>query len=279
MEQIAVISDIHGNITALKEVLKDIKRRKIKTTICLGDIIGKGINADKCINLVKENCKIVIKGNCDDYYAGNNFPSNISVERKKQINAYAKSIAKENNKYLKQLPFAYEMYISGSLVRFFHASPKSYNSKILWLDSIEEKYSLFKPSTKTPSQEISDITIYGHLHQPFIEKLYNKTLVNCGSVGNTINIIRDKELDSKIEETTPASYLIIEGEVNSKDTNNQLNLTLIRLPYNIEEELELNKNNPELSSYKKELLEGKYRRHSVIESQLREKNIINKEKK
>ena len=45
MEKIAIISDIHGNITALNEVLKDIEKRGInpllifhKTTIFLGQL-------------------------------------------------------------------------------------------------------------------------------------------------------------------------------------------------------------------------------------------------
>jgi Icc-related predicted phosphoesterase len=42
MEKIAIISDIHGNITALDTVLKDIKRRGIKRIFCLGDLVGKG---------------------------------------------------------------------------------------------------------------------------------------------------------------------------------------------------------------------------------------------
>jgi predicted phosphodiesterase len=39
---IAVISDIHGNIFALKAVLEDIKNRNVDTIICLGDLVGYG---------------------------------------------------------------------------------------------------------------------------------------------------------------------------------------------------------------------------------------------
>ena len=34
MEKIAIISDIHGNTTALNEVLKDIEKRGIKKIMC-----------------------------------------------------------------------------------------------------------------------------------------------------------------------------------------------------------------------------------------------------
>ena len=40
--KIAIISDIHGNLEALKSVLNDIKNRNIDKIYCLGDIIAKG---------------------------------------------------------------------------------------------------------------------------------------------------------------------------------------------------------------------------------------------
>ena len=40
MEKVAVISDIHGNLEALKAVLSDIEARKITKIICLGDVNG-----------------------------------------------------------------------------------------------------------------------------------------------------------------------------------------------------------------------------------------------
>ena len=35
MEKIAIISDVHGNITALNAVLSDIKKRHIEKIFCL----------------------------------------------------------------------------------------------------------------------------------------------------------------------------------------------------------------------------------------------------
>lgn len=42
MEKIALISDIHSNIVALKAVLEDIESRGITRIFCLGDIVLKG---------------------------------------------------------------------------------------------------------------------------------------------------------------------------------------------------------------------------------------------
>ena len=40
--RIAIISDIHGNLTALQAVLADIKLQKVDDIICLGDIVTLG---------------------------------------------------------------------------------------------------------------------------------------------------------------------------------------------------------------------------------------------
>ena len=56
MEKIAIISDIHGNLVALEEVLKDIKSRNINHICCLGDLVAKGSQPKETIELVKKEC-------------------------------------------------------------------------------------------------------------------------------------------------------------------------------------------------------------------------------
>ena len=51
MDNIAIFSDIHGNIPALEAVLEDIEKRAISTIYCLGDFIGKGPNPNETIAL------------------------------------------------------------------------------------------------------------------------------------------------------------------------------------------------------------------------------------
>ena len=57
MDKIAIISDIHGNLEALKETIKDIEKRNIKRIICLGDTIGKGLHPEECVQIIKEKCE------------------------------------------------------------------------------------------------------------------------------------------------------------------------------------------------------------------------------
>ena len=45
---IALISDIHGNFTALKEVLKEIDKIGIGEIYCLGDVVGYYTEVNEC---------------------------------------------------------------------------------------------------------------------------------------------------------------------------------------------------------------------------------------
>ncbi len=50
-----------------------------------------------------------------------------------------------------------------------------------------------------------------------MDKIYNKTIINVGSVGNSFDVIRNPLKDSNVMETTKSNYLIIEGEYDSKN--------------------------------------------------------------
>ena len=66
MDKVAIISDVHGNITALKAVIADIEKRNINKIYCLGDSVLKSCNSDLVIDLLKEKCDVILKGNCDE---------------------------------------------------------------------------------------------------------------------------------------------------------------------------------------------------------------------
>ena len=59
-----LIADIHGNLEALKAVLSDLKKERIDSYLCLGDIIGYGANPKECIDIVRQlDPKALIAGN------------------------------------------------------------------------------------------------------------------------------------------------------------------------------------------------------------------------
>ncbi len=260
MEKIAIISDVHGNLEALKSVLEDINKRKISKIFCLGDIIAKGAHSRECIRIIKKSCEIILLGNVEDYFTKNHDLDLINDETEKErITYYKNYLSSDETKYLSNLPFSYEFYMSGSLIRLFHATPDNLYDKIGMFAGIRDKYNLFLPSNKTISQSLADVVVYGHLHVQIMEKLYNKTLINCGSVGNSIDCLRNSDRDGNVLETVNAQYLIIEGEMDCKDYNQPLSFQFIKVPYNIEKELSTDLPNLDKENYSIELREGKYR--------------------
>ena len=274
--RIAIISDIHGNLEALKTTLKDIKKRNIDKIFCLGDIVEKGCHAEECVKLVRENCDIVVQGNCDvdiDESVYTVSKHNISVDlMKKRANWLNELLSEESKKYLLSLPFSYEFYMSGSLIRIFHAHPEKKTGVIINEDSYETKYKMFEPSENTVSQKVADIVIYGHLHAPFMNKMYNKTLINVGSVGNSFNVVRDDKKDSNVLETTASNYLILDGEYGAENYGADFSFEFVRVPYDIDKELEDLDKNLEPEAYEKELKEGRYRNMSKIQEKQDELN-------
>lgn len=272
--KIAIISDIHGNLEALKTTFADIQKRKVDKIICLGDIIMKGVHSKECIQLVKEKCDIVLRGNCDRHFSQEHenleqFPE----QEQKRLQWMKETLSKEDREYLYNLPYCYEFYMSGSLVRLFHAMPEVDNKAVLNLDSIETKLKMFYPSQNTISQSVADVIIYGHIHHPYLDRLYNKTLINVGSVGNSFDVIRNPEKDSNVLETTKANYLIIEGEFGSQEYTSEISYQFVRVPYDIQKELEDEYLNIEKDNYRFEVIEGKYRNMTKINDNYRKLGI------
>lgn len=264
MDKIAIISDIHGNLEALNSVIEDIKERKIEKIFCLGDIVAKGTHQEECVNLIKENCEIVLKGNCDDY-----FTSKIDRETKpeielKRIDWINSKLSDESKNFLKSLPYSFEFYLSGRLVRLFHATPNKINGFVGNIDTIDRLYSLFLPSKNTISNKKADVVVYGHIHTPFIQRIYNRTIINSGSVGNAIDVFRNEEKDADVRNTTLANYVILSGKYDSKDINEKISFEIVSVPYDIEKELKENEDNIEMESYEEELRSGKYRNMEKI---------------
>ncbi|MDF1574787.1 MAG: metallophosphoesterase [Bacteroidales bacterium] len=77
--QLAILSDIHEDLSRLRRVLKKIDQKGCDLTVCLGDISGfsepfyryrKSRNASACLELVRRKCDIIIPGNHDLHAAG-----------------------------------------------------------------------------------------------------------------------------------------------------------------------------------------------------------------
>lgn len=184
--KIAVISDIHGNIDALKAVEKDIKKEGCEKIFVLGDYAMAGAEPSLVINWFIEkkydNNYKMIQGNTDLMIA--NYSSELyeSLKEKAPIMAEALKnnileISEEQKNFLKNLPTQIELIESGVKFLLVHGSPRRNNEDIspnLKLEQIEEML----------ENVDADVILCGHTHLPCgYQTTKKQTVVNVGSVG------------------------------------------------------------------------------------------------
>lgn len=241
MEKIAIFSDVHANLTALEAVLEDIHKRNIQKIICLGDSIYKGVSPAETVDRIKENCDIVLRGNCDDYMSGRE-----ALEKKFWTRV---KTGEERICYLANLPTFHEFYMSGYFVRLFHSSPfgldymynpmyNNENSKYATreLENPEKLFANTEFLGKKETDKVPDIIGYGHTHSPNIVRFKNKMIFNTGSVGMPAEMLNLNEKDETSKFSTVASYMILEGEYGQTDLSS-ISIQLVRLPYSIKREI------------------------------------------
>ncbi len=93
---IAILSDIHGNYEALKEVFNKIDSMHITRIYCLGDVIGYYSQVNECCNELRRRNVECVMGNHDWYMA-----SGTDCERSHSVRdcmKYQRSIITQENK-------------------------------------------------------------------------------------------------------------------------------------------------------------------------------------
>ena len=67
MPAIALLSDIHANLFALRAVMDEVRALGIERMVFCGDIVGYGPHPAECVQLVRESGAVAILGNHDAY--------------------------------------------------------------------------------------------------------------------------------------------------------------------------------------------------------------------
>ena len=118
--KIAVFSDVHGNLKALKTTLEQIKEKSPDLTIFLGDIFQRGNEETECLELLKASGIICLKGNCE-LYAEHGVDIDPDVEYLRDYyDGVRKNLTAGQMQFIRQMPLIYETDCCGHMIRFSH---------------------------------------------------------------------------------------------------------------------------------------------------------------
>jgi len=222
MIQIAVFSDVHGNLPALEVVLKDIEQRGINQKFCLGDLVDFAPWGNEVIEKIRGLNIPCLMGNHDERIAFDIPVVPLFRHSEEETNARfiaiehsKKYITEPNKKFLSELPFHLKLnYKTGKKhwnIQLVHSCLESNDTYLYESENDEVFISMLESAD-------ADLMVMGHTHLSFKKQFENNTwAVNCGSVG------RSKE------ENKLASYLILTLD------EEKITPEIVQLPYPVDE--------------------------------------------
>ena len=226
MKRIALISDIHANLPALRAVLADIDdRANIDAIFHLGDLTGYAPWPNEVVSLIRERAIPGISGNYDSTVATDykhcgcraDTPhdeelSHISFEWTRL------HVTPETKKYLGTLPFRLDIrpfggHVSGPTITLVHG-----NQTLNTVYVTEDRSDAFLEKMASDiGSRAEDVICFGHTHKPWHRVVEGVHFVNTGSVG------RPKDGDPR------AGYVLLTTEGSS------VRVEFVRVAYDVDE--------------------------------------------
>ena len=163
---IAIISDVHGNLPALKAVLEKIDALGCGSIISLGDVVGYYAQPGECVDLLRARGVVNILGNHDHYIvSGEGCPRSKLVS---DITEYQRGIiSPEQVAWLAQS----RSYIIDGSTYFIHGG---------WQDPVDQYLYAIAETDIPPAAE----TFFaGHTHVQVLLDVNGRTFCNPGAVG------------------------------------------------------------------------------------------------
>ncbi|HNB09529.1 MAG TPA: metallophosphoesterase family protein [bacterium] len=211
--RIAIISDIHGNIEALRQALDIIGELGTDEIVCLGDIVGYGPDPEPCVDLIRKHCKTVIMGNHDNAVIDMSATENFNPVAKQAVWWTHQQLSPESLSFLQGLPYRNQRQD----LLFVHASPMN-PAKWTYLFTINDALPEFDAFQER-------ICFVGHTHSPrvFCNSPHATAItrefqfiINVGSVGQPRD--GDARLSFGLFDTEKWDYKNIRSEYDVQTT-------------------------------------------------------------
>ena len=207
--KIAILSDLHGNLTACRRVLEVLDNcTDLEGIILLGDLIDYGMKSNEVIHEIKRIRVPILCNIWGNHEAAifSDQATRFSSERGRLSSAYTKSILTEESK-----AYIRSQMTNAGLCDFCMDSKKC----LAIHGSLKDEYwkSIVPKDDLTPYQKY-DYVFCGHSHRPYMFEEYFKTddkirrdqkktlFINPGSVGQPRNLIPEAQFvffDTKSE--------------------------------------------------------------------------------
>lgn len=171
--KLAILSDIHSNIHALKSVeaeLKDIG--DIDGTLCAGDIVGYGAFPNECCRAMSAISKHIVLGN-HDLAVLDRDTSFMNPYAAKAVLWTSSNLDDDSRRWLHSLDAEVRFQAAGLNAAVYHGSVGS-STEYVYEEGATE--SLLKRAR-------CELLVLGHTHVPYVKRFSSGLIVNPGSVG------------------------------------------------------------------------------------------------
>lgn len=179
--RIAIVSDVHGNLSALEAVVADLRTVSPDLVVQGGDLVGSGSRPAEVIDLIRDRNWPGVFGNTDEMlWAPERLTETLKSPQlrglrdtllNKIVPATRAAIGEYRLAWLRELPMTW----SQDSLSVMHASPGN-----VWRS----------PLPDAPDEELErtygrlggTAVVYGHIHRSFVRQLRAMTVANSGSV-------------------------------------------------------------------------------------------------
>lgn len=178
MHRIALISDLHGNAIALREVLRSIQKQGADEIVCLGDVATLGVAPVQTIQTLRDlGCRCIM-GNHDDYLLGEQeVDAHTEAPIIQESIAWCRDLLSEGDiDFLRNFERSIEITVGDVRIHLFHGSPTSNTVDLLAETPADEFDVRLGPSR-------ASVMAGGHTHLQMARQHRGTLVINPGSVG------------------------------------------------------------------------------------------------
>jgi predicted phosphodiesterase len=175
--RLAVLSDVHADLYALRDALRQIDAMGCDAIVCAGDTVDYGLFPNETIALLAQRAIPTVRGNHDRW--------GISSSKSSAGGEWA--LTKASWRFLAGTLRSWSLEREGSIVEVHHARPGSDMDGIIPPNAPRHRLELDvavgpPPINASALLRNADVLIVGHTHLPFAMRFGLRYIVNPGAL-------------------------------------------------------------------------------------------------